>query len=134
MSFPLGTVRSKKVSWTCMGQTFICDQEKKKAKQMNGKKRKDGGERGVALSHCSLLPSGLISKVLHICHSHQHQQAWGNQTWAFSPATCRELKEQEQCQQLQLSLDTILQCVLLLLLLLNCFPSAGHSLDGGGDH
>lgn len=105
---------------------------------MNGKKRKNGGEKGVALSCHLLLPSGLISEVSevsHICLNHQHQQALGDQSCAFPPATCGELKKQGQHQQLQLSLDTVLQCVLLLLLfLLNGFPSAAHRLDGGGDH
>ena len=57
--------------------------KKKKSKANEWKKRKDGGEKEVALSCHSLLLSGLVSEVLHIRHSHQHQQALGDQTCAF---------------------------------------------------
>lgn len=81
--------------------------KKKNAKQMNGKKGWWEEESLLlAATHSCLLVSFLKWCV---CHSHQHQQALGDQTWAFSPAACEELKEQRQCQRLQLSLDTTLQ-------------------------
>ena len=72
---------------------YMTKKKKNKSKTNEWKKRKDSGEKGAALSCYLLLPSGLISKVLHVCHSHQHQQALSDQTWSLSPATCGDLKE-----------------------------------------